>query len=101
MVIFTYNLKAENMTHEQGQVVAQILERFDFEKVLKHMQSVDWKWFDEVPDMDDLKGTATRLLVEAQMDPQEVVSMGTGGFRVYKLPWGLELTFPIERSGSF
>ena len=89
------------MTQEQAQVVAQILERFDFNKVLNHMRSVDWQWFDEVPDMDDLKGTATRLLVEAQMDPQEVVSMGTGGFRVYKLPWGLELTFSIERSGSF
>jgi hypothetical protein len=89
------------MTQEQAQVVAQILERFDFDKVLKHMQSVGWKWFDEVPDMDDIKDTATRLLIEAQMDPQDVVSMGTGGFRVYKLPWGLELTFSIERSGSF
>ncbi len=89
------------MTPEQAQVVAQILERFDFEKVLKHMQSVGWKWFDEVPTMEDIKGTATRLLVEAQMDSQEVVSMGTGGFRVYKLPWGIELTFSIQRSGSF
>jgi hypothetical protein len=35
------------------------------------------------------------------MDPQEVVSMGTGGFRVYKLPWGIELIFSIERGGSF
>ncbi len=89
------------MTHEQAQVVAQILERFDFNKVLNHMRSVDWQWFDEVPTMDDIKGTATRLLVEAQMDPQDVVSMGTGGFRVYKLPWGLELTFSIVRGGSF
>lgn len=89
------------MTKEQGEMVAQILERFDFEKVLKHMQSVEWKWFDDVPDMDNIKGTATRLLVEAQMDPQDVVSMGTGGFRVYKLPWGLELTFSIVRGGSF
>jgi len=89
------------MTQEQAQVVAQILERFDFNKVLNHMRSVDWQWFDEVPTMDDIKGTATRLLVEAQMDPQDVVSMGTGGFRVYKLPWGLELTFSIVRGGSF
>jgi len=96
-----HETKSRHMTQEQGQVVAQILERFDFEKVLKHIQSVGWKWFDEVPDMDDIKGTATRLLIEAQMDPQDVVSMGTGGFRVYKLPWGLELTFSIERSGSF
>lgn len=89
------------MTEEKAQIVVQILNGFDFEKVLKHMQSVDWKWLDEVPNMDDIKGTATRLLVEAQMDPQDVVSMGTGGFRVYKLPWGIELTFSIERSGSF
>lgn len=89
------------MTQEHAQTVAQILERFDFDKVLKHMQSVGWKWFDEVPNMDDIKGTATRLLVEAQMDPKDIVSMGTGGFRVYKLPWGLELTFSIQRSGSF
>lgn len=89
------------MTEEKAQRVVQILNGFDFEKVLKHMQSVDWKWLDEVPNMDDIKGTATSLLVEAQMDPQDVVSMGTGGFRVYKLPWGIELTFSIERSGSF
>lgn len=89
------------MTEEKAQIVVQILNGFDFEKVLKHMQSVDWKWLDEVPNMDDIKGTATSLLVEAQMDPQDVVSMGTGGFRVYKLPWGIELTFSIERSGSF
>jgi hypothetical protein len=65
------------------------------------MMETGWKWWDEVPTLGDLKQTATRLLVEAQMDPQEVVSMGTGGFRVYKLPWGIELVFSLNRTGTF
>jgi hypothetical protein len=89
------------MTHEQAQSIGQIIDRFDFQTVHDYMVLTGWKWFDEVPTMDNLKGTATRLLVEAQMDPQEVVSMGTGGFRVYKLPWGLELVFAMKRSGTF
>lgn len=89
------------MTQEQAQSIGQIIDRFDFQTVHDYMVLTGWKWFDEVPTMDNLKGTATRLLVEAQMDPQEVVSMGTGGFRVYKLPWGLELVFAMKRGGTF
>jgi hypothetical protein len=89
------------MTEEKVQTVGQILDRFDFEKVHRYMKQVDWKWRDAVPTIEDLRGTAAHLLVEAMLDPQEVVSMGTGGFRVYKLPWGLELVFALNRSGSF
>jgi len=89
------------MTQEQAQSIGQIIDRFDFQTVHDYMVLTGWKWFDEVPTMDNLKRTAARLLVEAQMDPQEVVSIGTGGFRVYKLPWGLELVFAMKRSGTF
>lgn len=89
------------MTQEQAQSISQIIDRFDFQTVHDYMVITGWKWHGEVPTMDDLKGTATRLLVEAQMDSQDVVSMGTGGFRVYKLPWGLELVFAMKRSGTF
>ena len=89
------------MTQEQAQTIGQIIDRFDFGKVHDYMVKTDWKWFDEVPTQEDLRMTATRLLVEAQMDPKDIVSMGTGGFRVYKLPWGLELVFAMNRSGSF
>ena len=82
-------------------MIGQIIDRFDFQKVHDYMVAKDWRWRDEVPTMEDLKRTALRLLVEAQMDSQDVVSMGTGGFRVYKLPWGLELVFAMNRSGSF
>jgi hypothetical protein len=89
------------MTQTQAQMIGQIVDRFDFEKVHRYMVETDWKWFDDVPTLEDLRRTAARLLVEAQMDPQDVVSMGTGGFRVYKLPWGIELVFAMNRSGSF
>jgi hypothetical protein len=89
------------MTQEKAETIGQIIDRFDFQKVHDYMVAKDWRWHDEVPTMEDLKSTALRLLVEAQMDPQDVVSMGTGGFRVYKLPWGLELVFAMNRSGSF
>jgi hypothetical protein len=89
------------MEQRQAETIGQIIDRFDFQKVHDYMVLTGWKWFDEVPTQEDLRMTATRLLVEAQMDPQEVVSMGTGGFRVYKLPWGLELVFAMKRSGSF
>lgn len=89
------------MEQRQAETIEQIINRFDFQKVHDYMVSVNWTWWDEVPSPENLKQTALRLLVEAQMDPQEVVSMGTGGFRVYKLPWGLELVFAMTRSGSF
>jgi hypothetical protein len=89
------------MEQRQAETIGQIIDRFDFQKVHDYMVLTGWKWFDEVPTQEDLRRTAARLLVEAQMDPQEVVSMGTGGFRVYKLPWGLELVFAMKRSGTF
>jgi hypothetical protein len=89
------------MTQENAQTVGLIIDRFDFKTIHEYMKSVEWKWHDEVPTIDDLKRTAARLLVEAMTDSQDVVSMGTGGFRVYKLPWGLELVFAMKRTGTF
>ena len=89
------------MEQKQAEEIGRIIERFDFQKVHDYMILTNWKWFDAVPTQEDLRRTATRLLVEAAMDPQDVVSMGTGGFRVYKLPWGLELVFAMTRGGTF
>jgi hypothetical protein len=89
------------MTQEQIDTISRIMMQFDFGKVHEHMKTVGWKWHDEVPELEQLRFTAARLLAEAIDDPQEVVSMGTGGFRVYKLPWGLELVFSLTRTGTF
>lgn len=89
------------MTTQESLSIEEIMNRFDFEKVHQYMVATDWKWLDEVPEMEDLRQTALRLLVEAQMDKNDVTSVGTGGFRVYKLPWGLELVFAMNRAGTF
>ena len=89
------------MNEIQIDTISRIMMNFDFEKVHNHMKSVGWKWRDEVTSIEELRFTAAHLLSEAIEDPQHVVSMGTGGFRVYKLPWGLELVFAMERKGSF
>ena len=87
---------------EMMQSIIDIIERFDFDKVHKYMTDIDWQWRGEgVPSVNELKRTAINLLVEAVEDKTEVTSVGTGGFRVYKLPWGLEIVFCQERKGNF
>ena len=78
-----------------------IIERFDFNRVLDHMIAVDWKWMGETPTLDDLKSTARFVLVQVIIAKEPSSNCGTGGFRAYKFPWGIELVFSIERSGSF
>lgn len=89
------------MTKQQSQTIGQIIDRFDFQKVHDYMVQVDWKWRGEIPTIDDLKGTAAILLVSAMQNSEETMSTGTGGFRVYKLPWGLELVFAMETKATF
>jgi len=88
----------EEMTHS----IVDIIERFDFNKVHTYMTDIDWQWRGEgVPTIDELKRTAINLLVQAVEDKTEFTSIGTGGFRAYKFPWGLEIVFTLERKGSF
>jgi len=89
------------MTTQESLSIEEIMNRFDFEKVHQYMVATGWKWWDQVPEMEDLRQTALRLLVEAKLDENDVTSVGTGGFRVYKLPWGLELVFAMNRAGTF
>jgi hypothetical protein len=83
----------------------QIMETFDFKKVMDYMQSVDWKWsnLDEyrVPDEFDLRGTAASLLTKAIEDDTPSLNIGTGGFYVFKFPWGLQLVFALTTRTSF
>ena len=91
-------------TAELENKAADIMRRFDFESVLKHMIEKDWKWYNgkdlHVPDLEDLRVQARALLTRAIWDENPVVNVGTGGFMVYKLPWGLQLTFQIGNSAA-
>jgi hypothetical protein len=92
-----------NTNEELKQGILDIIECFDFDKVHKYMTDINWTWYHEggVPSIPELKRTAVRLLVEAVEDKTEITSVGTGGFRVYKFPWGLEMVFCQERKGTF
>jgi len=88
---------------ELEQKAFEIMERFDFEAVLKHMQNSNWTWYMgngrmEVPTMEDLRFTARDLLTKAIYDDSDVANVGTGGFTAYKLPWGIQLTFQLEHT---
>ncbi len=77
-----------------------IMQSFDFEKVLKHMQDTNHQWYQgggrmAVPDIMDLRVTARDLLTKAIHDKSVTSNVGTGGFVAYKLPWGMQLTFQI------
>ena len=77
----------------------EIMNRFNFQKVLDHMISVDHKWQIgneyRVPTLSELETHADWLLGRVIFEESECTNCGTGGFMVYKLPWGLSLTFQL------
>jgi|688.fasta_scaffold52394_4 hypothetical protein len=84
---------------------SSIMESFNFEKVLKHMQDTNHQWHMgngvmRVPDMEDLRVNARSLLTKAIYDKNQCTNVGTGGFVAYKLPWGLQLTFQLAWGGN-
>jgi hypothetical protein len=83
----------------------EIMERFDFEKVLAHMEQVDWKWQSgseyRVPTIFELRGSARFSLGVVIENEESSCNAGTGGFNAYKFPWGIELVFSVERRSSY
>ncbi len=86
-------------TAELENKAADIMNHFDFEKVLQHMIETNWQWYMpggmKVPDLEDLRVQARSLLTRAIWEETQVANCGTGGFTAYKLPWGLVLNFHI------
>lgn len=82
-----------------GDLVDKVVRRFDFERVHKVMQLLNWKWnlprgF-EVPTIDEIKDHAKAWLVMAAPKKPDFV-IGSGGFYAYRLESGLELQFVLE-----
>jgi hypothetical protein len=77
----------------------EIIERFPFEKVHKHMTSVNHKWImgDSmvVPTVSQIRIQARVLLTNAIYHQDHCVNIGTGGLVAYKMTWGLQLTFQL------
>ena len=63
--------------------IKDILKNFDFERVHSIMKILDWKWAmvkhdNGIPNVDDLKAEAKRLLITAATEKTQIA---TGGFR--------------------
>lgn len=96
-------------------VLDNVFDNFDFEKVKKTMDALNWEWaflkrldpkddFKEktvsaVPTLDEIKEAAAKLMWDCANDPKNAV-IATGGFRVEKDfsdpddPW-MRLTFEV------
>jgi predicted ThiF/HesA family dinucleotide-utilizing enzyme len=86
--------------------IEDIMDEFDFDKVHKVMDSLDWTWVgveagDNIPSRAELRRSARRLL---QQSVQTKSSIGSGGFRIEfdsgeenGMPWvNLNLFFCVE-----
>ena len=98
-------LDYSKITPEQRLAIDDVMDEFDFEKVAKHMQVVNWGWSAptpedewnlEVPDVSQLKAACRRLLVntftsvsmvkETDSDYKGPCYSSCGGFTVYAWP---------------
>lgn len=60
-----------------------IMERFNFERVLQTMHALNWTWMGEVVTLDKLKSTAMQLMDHVQREyasEEGWKSVATGGF---------------------
>jgi len=70
------------MTQKQQDAIDGIMDYFNFEKVLKVMELLEWEWQDAeegIPTLPELRQQARRLL---KMAFQEKTNTSTGGFHV-------------------
>ena len=82
--IFDTDLPTE-VRKELLKQIQEITSNFDFIKVQKYMDSVDWAWYDTdgVPSVNDLYTTACDLLVDTSLRSyghKEPKNSATGGF---------------------
>jgi len=99
----------EAQINQRDQQVSCILREFDFDKVQRVMQALDWSWFSRgntaSPNVDMLYSTAERLLVDVYAIAWRSANTSfieTGGFRAEATVVSevdeilLELSFVVE-----
>jgi hypothetical protein len=77
------------ITPMQQDMIDQVIDMFNFEKVLITMHALDWKWVEEsgkaghsVPSIKRMKNAALRLLTRSVAD----TCCGSGGFEATYYP---------------
>lgn len=91
-------------TKKQQAMIDEIMESFDFKRVLMCMQSLDWRWGGSVPTLDQIKKCALDKLLACTVG--KYISSQSGGFRAQVIektqdPEGLELLFVLESSEAY
>jgi hypothetical protein len=91
----------QKMTKQE--LIDEILDQFDFEKVHLTMKALGWEWMDVgVPEAPNLRKSARRLLQEATKSPSPYSKISSGGFVVEKDVDGfLELRFEVSSWNTF
>lgn len=81
---------------EYNKKIEDILDEFNFEKVHKAIEALDWTWYyNGVPTIAELRRSARRLLNDvAEVDGD--ITMGTGGFQAQKRYGNIGLLFCID-----
>lgn len=75
-----------NTSNWEEDLINEVMDNFDFERVKKVMDVLDWKWYSTgayVPNLDDIKVHAKELLQEAIRLETKI---GSGGFEAEYLP---------------
>ena len=70
------------------EAVENILDEFDFNRVQKTMEALDWQWWDVdgVPSISDLRRRARSLLEDVYLKSDEhLVTTSTGGFEASRV----------------
>lgn len=86
-----------------------IMNRFNFARVLQVMHAINWTWRGQTVDLDDLKSTAMELMDQAvrhyNTNDGRWAMVATGGFtaRVEEIDAGprLSLTFSVESVDAY
>lgn len=79
------------------EVIDEILDEFDFERVHKVMVALNWEWCGEVPTIAELRREARRLLRDCANN--EGSSLSCGGFCVDNQHGWLILSFQVAEVG--
>ena len=91
------------LTEKQQEIIDEIMDNFDFEKVHKTMIALNWGWADSdgglsIPDLSDIKKSARCRLKTAM---EENVSCASGGFFVEKEDDYISLKFVVAEWDNY
>jgi hypothetical protein len=84
------------MTEKEQELIDEIMDYFDFDKVAKVMTFLEWKWVsaeDGIPSVGEIRQSARRLLKDAIKNK---TTFGTGGLRATYDDGYLQLEFILE-----